>query len=113
MEIEKRIKELSAATIAIENAIRSIPFGRVSTYGRVALAAGYPGGARQVSRILHTRWEAGKLPWHRVVGLGKSGKAQIKLSGEGFIQQRMYLQEEGIAVNDKGEIDFEIYGFYT
>lgn len=113
MDVEKRITELSITTLAIENAVRAIPYGRVSTYGRVALAAGLPGGARQVARVLHTRWQAGKLPWHRVAGQGKNGIAQIKLSGEGFIQQLLFLRQEGIAVNDKGEIDFTMYGFYN
>ena len=113
MDVEKRITELSKTTLAIENAVRAIPYGKVSTYGRVALAAGLLGGARQVARVLHTRWQAGKLPWHRVAGQGKNGSAQIKLSGEGFIQQLLFLRQEGIAVNDKGEIDFTMYGFYN
>jgi methylated-DNA-protein-cysteine methyltransferase related protein len=113
MDVEKRITELSKTTLAIENAVRAIPYGKVSTYGRVALAAGLPGGARQVARVLHTRWQAGKLPWHRVAGQGKNGIAQIKLSGEGFIQQLLFLRQEGIAVNDEGEIDFTMYGFYN
>lgn len=109
---KKRVKELHTSTLAIEDAIRAIPYGKVSTYGRVALEAGLPCGARQTARILHTRWEAAKLPWHRVVGQGTKNRAQIKLSGEGFVQQLMLLREEGVAVNDKGEIDFTIYGVY-
>jgi methylated-DNA-protein-cysteine methyltransferase related protein len=37
---------------AIRQTIRSIPRGRVSTYGEVAKAAGYPGYHRQVAQIL-------------------------------------------------------------
>jgi O6-methylguanine-DNA--protein-cysteine methyltransferase len=40
--------------------IRSLPAGKVSSYGAVAKAAGWPGGARQVVRML--RLVSG-LPW--------------------------------------------------
>ena len=43
--------------------IRKIPRGKVSTYGAVARAAGYPGAARQVVRVLRTSFG---LPWQRV-----------------------------------------------
>ena len=36
----------------IATTIRSIPRGKVSTYGAVAKAAGFPGGARQVVAAL-------------------------------------------------------------
>jgi methylated-DNA-protein-cysteine methyltransferase-like protein len=48
----------------------SIPKGRVTTYGRIAIAAG--GGAmasQSITSILGKAWEAGehKIPWHRIV----------------------------------------------
>jgi len=70
-------------------AIRKIPRGRVSTYGAVARAAGYPGAARQVVGAL--RRSVG-LPWHRVLGAG----GQIKLTGESGLEQRFRLQSEGV-----------------
>ena len=44
--------------------IRSIPRGKVSTYGAVAKAAGFPGAARQVVAALR---DAVGLPWQRVL----------------------------------------------
>jgi len=70
-------------------AIRRIPWGKVSTYGAVARAAGYPGAARQVVGAL--RRSVG-LPWHRVLGAG----GQIKLRGESGLEQRFRLQAEGV-----------------
>jgi methylated-DNA-protein-cysteine methyltransferase related protein len=70
-------------------AIREIPRGKVSTYGSVARAAGYPGAARQVVGVL--RGSVG-LPWHRVLGAG----GQIRLQGESGLEQRFRLQAEGV-----------------
>jgi methylated-DNA-protein-cysteine methyltransferase related protein len=70
--------------------IRSLPKGTVSTYGAVAEAAGWPGAARQVVRILR---QVPGLPWQRVVGSGGA----IKLPGENGAEQRFRLQMEGVA----------------
>ena len=73
----------------IMKAIRSIPRGKVATYGGVARAAGYPGAARQVVGIL--RGSVG-LPWQRVLGAG----GEIKLRGDWAIEQRLRLEAEGV-----------------
>jgi methylated-DNA-protein-cysteine methyltransferase-like protein len=69
--------------------VRRIPFGKVSTYGDVAYAAGFPGAARQVAWALHA---SKGLPWHRVVGAG----GKILLTGEAAFEQRFRLQKEGV-----------------
>jgi methylated-DNA-protein-cysteine methyltransferase related protein len=78
----------------ILTAIRKIPRGKVSTYGAVACAAGFPGAARQVVAAL--RQSVG-LPWHRVLGAG----GQIKLQGESAFEQRFRLQAEGVTFRGK------------
>ena len=80
---------MSEMRIRIESAIRRIPQGKVSTYGAVAKAAGYPGAARQVVGTL--RGSVG-LPWHRVLGAG----GEIKLRGDSALEQRFRLQSEGV-----------------
>jgi len=70
--------------------VRRIPYGKVATYGDVAYAAGFPGGARQVAWALHASSHG--LPWHRVVGAG----GRILLPGEGGFEQRMRLQGENV-----------------
>jgi methylated-DNA-protein-cysteine methyltransferase-like protein len=70
--------------------IRSLPAGMVSSYGAIARAAGWPGAARQVVRILR---QAQGLPWHRVVGSGGA----IKLGGENGAEQRFRLRLEGVS----------------
>ena len=73
----------------IRAAIRAVPRGKVSTYGAIAHAAGYPRGARQVVQTLH--YSLG-LPWHRIVGAG----GEIKLRGDSALDQRLRLQAEGV-----------------
>ena len=75
--------------LRIEQAIRAIPRGKVSTYGGVAKAAGYPGAARQVVATLRRGFG---LPWQRVLGSG----GQIKLTGDSAIEQRLRLEAEGV-----------------
>ena len=69
--------------------IRALPAGMVSSYGAVAKAAGWPGAARQVVRILQ---QVPGLPWHRVLGSGGA----IKLGGESAAEQRFRLRMEGV-----------------
>jgi methylated-DNA-protein-cysteine methyltransferase-like protein len=72
--------------------IRKIPKGKVSTYGAVAAAAGFPGASRQVVWALRGTGSSG-LPWHRVVGAG----GKILLPGEAGMEQRLRLETEGVA----------------
>jgi methylated-DNA-protein-cysteine methyltransferase-like protein len=74
----------------IRDTIRLIPKGKVSSYGEVARAAGFPGRARQVVWALRN---ARGIPWHRVVGAG----GKIMLPGENGLEQRTRLETEGVA----------------
>lgn len=80
--------------------IKGIPEGKVLTYGTVAALAGNPGGARQVSRLLHSMSEKYDLPWHRVINA--RGKISLKPS-HGYELQRALLASEGIGFS-KGDI---------
>jgi methylated-DNA-protein-cysteine methyltransferase-like protein len=71
--------------------ILSIPAGKVSTYGRVAAAAGYPRLHRAVARLLRID-PPDRLPWHRVVGAG----GEIKLRDAAAHEQRARLKLEGV-----------------
>jgi methylated-DNA-protein-cysteine methyltransferase-like protein len=74
---------------AICNAIRQIPRGRVSTYGAIAKAAGYPRCARHVGMALK---QVDGLPWQRVLGSG----GRISVRGELALEQRFLLEAEGV-----------------
>jgi methylated-DNA-protein-cysteine methyltransferase-like protein len=82
--------------IAFRRMILSIPAGKVSTYGSVAAAAGYPRYHRAVAKLLRTD-PADHLPWHRVLGAG----GEIKLRGAAAREQRARLKLEGVEFNGK------------
>ena len=69
--------------------IRSIPRGKVSTYGAIGRAAGLPNAARLVARVLQ---RGIGLPWQRVLGSGGA----IKLTGDSAMEQRFRLEAEGV-----------------
>lgn len=97
---------MDSFTIKVVKIIKSIPFGKVMTYGQIAFIAGNPFGARQVSRILHTLSLKEKLPWHRVI----NSKGMISLGGElGLIQRSMLVDELIQFSNNK--IDLRVYGY--
>ncbi len=86
--------------------ITRIPEGRVLTYGRAAALAGNPGGARQISRILHSMSAKYDLPWHRVVN--SKGKISLKPSN-GYELQKALLESEGIQFSPARTIDLSVY----
>jgi methylated-DNA-protein-cysteine methyltransferase related protein len=49
--------------------VRSIPPGRVTTYGDIARLAGRPGAARAVGNIMREGRQPG-VPYHRVIAAG-------------------------------------------
>ena len=88
---------------AFAETIRSIPRGKVATYGQVAAAAGYPGYQRAVARLLKTMIP-GELPWQRVLGAG----GEIKLAGRAAAEQRLRLKMEGVTFVGK-RIDLTLH----
>jgi methylated-DNA-protein-cysteine methyltransferase-like protein len=81
---------------AFRHIICSVPRGRVSTYGKVAAAAGYPLYHRAVARLLRKDGLRG-VPWQRIVGAG----GEIKLRGEAAAEQRLRLSMEGVKFRGK------------
>jgi methylated-DNA-protein-cysteine methyltransferase related protein len=86
---------------AFRRIIRSVPKGKVSTYGKVAAAAGYPLYHRSVAQLLHKDMS---LPWQRIVGAG----GEIKLRGEAAAEQRLRLTMEGVKFRGK-RVNMEIH----
>lgn len=91
-------------TREVKRAIRSIPRGRVATYGQIAALAGREHGARGVAWILHSSSEKAGLPWHRVIGA--AGRISLP-RGRGFAEQRRRLAAEGVAVGPGGRVDLK------
>ena len=86
--------------------IKSIPAGKVATYGQIADYAGNPRAAREVAYILHSSSDKEDLPWQRVI----NSKGQISLRpGHGYELQKRLLEDEGVVFGDDGRVDFALF----
>lgn len=90
--------------------IKSIPEGKIMTYGQIARVAGSPSGARQVVRILHSMSRAYDLPWHRVINA--KGEIAVKDEESHFTQVSL-LKSEGIEMDRNNRINTEQYRYYV
>ncbi len=84
---------ISEFTQSVIKIIKRIPKGKVTTYGNIAILAGNPRSARQVSWILHSSSKKYDLPWHRVIN--SKGLIAMK-SFDGKNTQKELLEKEGI-----------------
>jgi methylated-DNA-protein-cysteine methyltransferase-like protein len=90
-----RPPEESAFFEKVYRLVRTIPRGRVATYGQVARLLGVPRGARAVGWALRALrgGRDQRVPWHRVVGAG--GRISLR-AGSGPSEQRRRLRAEGV-----------------
>lgn len=84
-----------AFTTAIYELARSIPKGKVATYGQLAGLAGKPGAARAVGTIMRTNPDIPKTPCHRVVA--SDGSLTGYSAGTGIPTKRKMLEAEGVS----------------
>lgn len=88
--------------------VKKIPYGRVTTYGTVAILAGVPRGARLVGGVLH--FNEMSAPWHRVIR--RHGFISTKCLDHPKQLQKALLEQEGIEVSDDFMIDLDRYGWF-
>lgn len=74
--------------------IRSIPRGKVASYGQIAKLAGKPQGSRGVAWILHSSSRAQGLPWQRV--LNSQGRISFPEDSREYARQKQLLENEGV-----------------
>ena len=91
----------------IYEVVKSIPKGKVATYGQVAALAGNPRLARVVGYALHVNPAPGVIPCHRVVN--REGKVTPAFAFGGEAVQRTLLESEGIVFEADGTVDLEKY----
>jgi methylated-DNA-protein-cysteine methyltransferase-like protein len=99
---------MDSFTARVKRIIGSIPAGRVSTYGQIALLAGNVRAARQVAWVLHTSSSKDRLPWHRVIN--RMGKISLPQGG-GYEEQRALLEGEGLWFDEEDRIDLGRFGW--
>ncbi|MEO7000207.1 MAG: MGMT family protein [Ktedonobacterales bacterium] len=96
---------LSARVYAL---VKACPSGRVTTYGWIGAALGYPRGARMIGWIMNEAHEGG-IPAQRVVS------AKGELTGSWAFGQRgrmrQLLEAEGVPFDAADHIDMKRYGW--
>jgi methylated-DNA-protein-cysteine methyltransferase-like protein len=87
--------------------VRACPPGRVTTYGWLAKALGYPRGARMVGWITNEATSA--VPAQRVIS------SQGKLTGSWAFgtseRMRELLESEGVVFEEDGHVDLARFGW--
>lgn len=92
--------------------VRSVPQGRVVSYGQVAAAAGSPRAARQVGGVLRgMKDEESKIvSWWRVIN--NQGIISIKGNWTATKEiQKELLMREGVEVSEEFVVDIHKYRF--
>lgn len=89
---------------------KQIPYGKVTTYGTVAVLAGLPRGARLVGGVLHFCGEKMNLPWQRVVN--RVGYISTRCEDHPKALQKVLLEQEGVEVSGDFHIDLDKFGWW-
>jgi len=86
--------------------IKSIPIGKVATYGQIAGLAGNHRATRLVVWTLNSASRKEGLPWYRVVN--SQGAISLK-PGRGYEEQKRLLESEGIKFNKNNKINLDMF----
>ena len=106
--LKERSEKMTPFTEKAIAVMKTIPSGKVMTYGQIAEIAGNKTGARQVVRLLHSMSKKENLPWHRII----NAKGEIGLKDEeGRFTQKEKLNAEGIHLMKNGKIDLLVYRY--
>ncbi|CAK4030553.1 MGMT family [Lecanosticta acicola] len=118
-----RSDEAASWYTMVYRAIQEVPYGKVTSYGHIAVLLGYPERSRQVGMCLKylphpsdqpdSRYNSDTVPWQRVI----NSKGAISNRGvDGAARQETALIAEGVEVSrgDLGErtVDFSQYGWF-
>ncbi|EME41663.1 hypothetical protein DOTSEDRAFT_112328, partial [Dothistroma septosporum NZE10] len=118
-----RSEEAASWYTAVYRAVQEVPYGKVTSYGHIALLLGYPERPRQVGMCLkylpsrndqpNARYHSDNVPWQRII----NSKGLISNRGvDGAANQEAALTLEGVEVGrgDLGErtVDFLVFGWF-
>lgn len=90
--------------------VRSVPAGRVVTYGQVALELGAPAAARAVGYALSYLPNESGVPWWRVINV--RGEISYKSRGPSADLQLRLLIEEGVHFDATGRTELATFRWW-
>jgi len=83
---------------AVYRVVRTIPRGKVMTYGQIAVILGHPRAARAVGYALKASARHDDVPWQRVIN--HKGRISARSEVERPLLQRELLEAEGIEFDE-------------
>ena len=86
--------------------VKSIPPGKVATYGQIALHLGNRNFARVVGNILHGNPDPEHIPCHRVVNA--QGQLSQSYAFGGIAAQRRLLVSVGVVFKNNQVVDLSV-----
>ena len=86
--------------------VKTIPKGKVVTYGQIAMHLGNKNLARVVGNILHNNPDPKNVPCHRVVNC--NGRLAASYAFGGSEAQRALLASEGVVFKNNGHVDLKV-----
>jgi len=87
--------------------VKKIPYGKVATYGQIAIMTGKPKNARIVGYALHKNPEPNVIPCHRVIFADGSVSDGFAFGGPDV--QYQLLLNEGITFNEFGKVIMDLH----
>ena len=87
--------------------LRTIPTGKVTTYGRIALHFGDRSLARHIGNVLHRNPNGDKNPCYKVVD--SKGRLSERYTFGGLAHQRERLIQDGVEVKNN-RVDLKRFG---
>ncbi|MFL5653533.1 MAG: MGMT family protein [Ktedonobacteraceae bacterium] len=102
--INEQVETLAARVFAV---VRACPAGRVTTYGWIGKALGYPRGARMVGWMMNESPEG--VPAQRVINSKGELSGSWAFGSPG--RMRQLLEAEGIVFSAEGRVDLKRYGW--
>ncbi|MBI2432020.1 MAG: MGMT family protein [Candidatus Hydrogenedentes bacterium] len=92
---------------AVYRIVRTIPKGRVMTYGQIATLLGQPRAARAVGYAMKASGRHDDVPWQRVIN--SRGSISAKSEVERPMLQRVLLEAEGVEFDATDTCDLKRY----
>ena len=89
----------------IYSCVKKIPYGKVATYGQLAIMAGNEHWSRTVGYALHVNPDPENIKCYRVVN--RFGRVSSAFAFGGENRQIELLRSEGIEVSDDGFVNMK------